>query len=289
MYGSTPELEYEQEDYIAEFTHGGGELEGETGLGEAEVTALAHELLGVQSEDELEQFLGNLLKGAAKAVGGFIKSPVGQALGNTLKGVAKAALPTVGGALGSMIAPGIGTAIGGQLGSMASNLFEYEDELTSLPAHEQELEVARRVVRLSVGAGRSAARARPGAPTRQVVSRAMRVSARRNAPGLLRSPSRGSRRRGGPASGGYPGPGGYGGPRGYWGWPGPYGGWPAPPVGPWYGDDEGDGDDGDEESEQFYRYTDSDSYDDRPSSPYGVRARSGRWIRRGRRYILLGT
>jgi uncharacterized protein (DUF697 family) len=285
MYGTTPELESEQEDYLTELVRdGAAELEGESGLNEAEVTALAHELLGVQSEEELEQFLGNLLKGAAKAVGGFIKSPVGQALGGALKNVAKAALPTVGSALGSFVAPGIGTAIGGQLGSMASNLFEYEDELSSIPAHEQEFEVARRVVRLGVGAGRSAARARPNARTRQVVNRAMRVSARQNAPGLLRTPVGAYQ----PAGGAY-GPRGYYGRRGYYGWPGPYGGWPPPPVGGWYGDDEGDVDDGGGESEQFYQVGyGGDTYDDSPYS-YGVRPRSGRWVRRGRRYILLGT
>jgi uncharacterized protein (DUF697 family) len=255
MYGST--MEFEQEDFLGELiAHSGGELEGETGLSHEEETALAAELLGVQSEEELEQFLGNLLSGAAKAVGGLIKSPVGQALGGVLKNVAKTALPVVGGALGSMVAPGIGTAIGGQLGSMASNLFEFEDELASIPAHEQELEVARRVVRLSVGAGRAAARAPRNASTRSVVNRSMRTSAARNAPGLLR-----------PRTGGRPS----------------YGFRPAwgPTRAAWYGDDEGDQDDGD-------GYDESDSSGEPPFS-YGERKRSGRWVRRGRRYILMGT
>ena len=43
-----------------------------------------------------------------------IKSPIGRALGGILKGVAKKALPVVGGALGSMVAPGVGTAGAGR-------------------------------------------------------------------------------------------------------------------------------------------------------------------------------
>ncbi|MBV8988761.1 MAG: hypothetical protein JO372_09410 [Solirubrobacterales bacterium] len=256
MYGPSQEFETEQEDYLGEVIAGAtGELEGESHLTEVQEAALAHELLEVQSEEELEQFLGNLLSGAAKAVGGFIKSPVGQALGGALKNVAKSALPAVGGALGSFVAPGIGTAIGSQLGSMASNLFEYEEELASIPVHEQELEVARRIVRLGVGAGRSAARSPRGASPRQVVNRAMRTSAARNAPGLLKS-SRGAQRPGRP-----------------------YGGWAAP-AGAWYGDDEGDSDDDDPST---------GGYGGEPAYSYGERPRTGRWVRRGRRYILLGT
>src|SRR5436190_6203108 len=74
---------------------------------------LAAELLEITNEQELEQFLGDIVK----SVGSFVKGPVGQALGGVLKNVAKTALPAVGGALGTMIAPGIGTAIGSQLGS----------------------------------------------------------------------------------------------------------------------------------------------------------------------------
>jgi sorbitol-specific phosphotransferase system component IIBC len=83
---------------------------------------LASELLSVRNEQELEQFLGDILKGVGKVLG-----PVGNAVGGVLKSVAKTALPVVGGALGTMVAPGIGTAIGSQLGNLASGaLGEYE-------------------------------------------------------------------------------------------------------------------------------------------------------------------
>ena len=38
---------------------------------------LAAELLGVASEAELDRFLGDLIKKAGRAVGQFVKSPVG--------------------------------------------------------------------------------------------------------------------------------------------------------------------------------------------------------------------
>ena len=100
--------------------------QGESVLGHELEAELANELLEVQTEEELEQFLGDLVKKVAKGVGGFIKSPVGKALGGALKSVAKIVLPAAGAALGSFVAPGIGTAIGGKLGSVASNLFELE-------------------------------------------------------------------------------------------------------------------------------------------------------------------
>src|SRR5207237_548278 len=82
-------------------------------------------------------------------------SPIGKALGGVLKSVAKKALPVVGGALGSMVAPGIGTALGSKLGSMASGLFEVE--LEAMPAEAAEFEVARRLVNMAASAAQHAA------------------------------------------------------------------------------------------------------------------------------------
>ena len=65
-----------------------------------------------------------------------------------------------GGALGSMIAPGIGTALGSQLGSMASNLFEME--LEGMDHEQAEFETARRYVQLAASAAQNAAHRPPG-------------------------------------------------------------------------------------------------------------------------------
>lgn len=58
----------------------------------------------IQSEEELEEFFGKLVK----AAGSFIKSPVGKTLGGVLKNVARTALPVAGAALGNLVAPGVG-------------------------------------------------------------------------------------------------------------------------------------------------------------------------------------
>jgi len=159
---------------------------GEAGYGggplreEQEMEYAAH-LLGVNSEDELEEFLGDLVKGVAKAAGGFIRGPVGQALTGALKTVAKKALPMVGGALGTMIAPGLGTALGSQLGSTVGGMFEMEYEAEE----EAEFETARRYVQLAAAAAHDAAHAPPDAPPPVVAHRALVSAAERVAPELL--------------------------------------------------------------------------------------------------------
>jgi uncharacterized protein (DUF697 family) len=165
----------------------GSVLGGEAGpLSEQEEIELASELLEITSEQELEQFLGNVFKKVSRGVGTFIKSPVGRALGGVLKNVAKKALPVVGGALGSMVAPGIGTAIGSKLGSLAGGLFEVQLE-GKLP-EQAEYEVARRYVGLAASAARNAAlaRPRPGVNPVTVARAAVTRAARTHAPGLYR-------------------------------------------------------------------------------------------------------
>ena len=124
---------------------------------EEEELQLAMELLDVASEEELEQFLGNVFKSVWKGVKkvGATIAKVAKPLGGALKAVAKTALPFVGGALGSMIPiPGVGTALGSALGRAASNALELEME-SEAPA-DRELELARRFVRIAGQAARLA-------------------------------------------------------------------------------------------------------------------------------------
>ena len=96
------------------------DFETESGIfSEAETAELATELLEVQSEQELEQFLGDLIKRAGSAIGTFIKSPTGQALGGILKGAAKQALPMVGSALGGWVGGDAGAKLGSKFASLA--------------------------------------------------------------------------------------------------------------------------------------------------------------------------
>jgi uncharacterized protein (DUF697 family) len=145
---------------------------GESPYSEAEETELAMELLSVSSEQELDQFLGKLIKGVGSAVG-KIAGP----LGGALKGLAKKALPFVGGALGSFIPiPGVGTAVGSALGSAVSKALEAE--LAGLELEEQEFEMARRFVRIAGTAAQQAADS-AGSPDREAAVRSAVLKATR--------------------------------------------------------------------------------------------------------------
>ncbi|HEX2094549.1 MAG TPA: hypothetical protein VHG28_19245 [Longimicrobiaceae bacterium] len=176
-YESSDEFEFLNE---SEWTP---ETDTEAVFDEVEEMELAAELLEVTDEQELEQFLGKLVKAAGKAVGGFIKSPVGQALGGVLKNVAKTALPMAGAALGNLVAPGVGGAIGGKLASAAGQMFGLE--LEGMSPQDQEFEVARRIVRLAGSATQNAAQAPAGVPPVTVAKDAVLAAAQQHAPGLL--------------------------------------------------------------------------------------------------------
>src|SRR5262245_10934283 len=99
-----PEFSNEAGESLGEFgqeTETYGEYSQESPFSEAEEMELASELLTVQNEVELEQFLGKLIKKA----GGFLKSGIGRQLTGALKGVAKSALPMLGAAAGNFILP----------------------------------------------------------------------------------------------------------------------------------------------------------------------------------------
>jgi len=149
-------------------------------LSESQETELAAELMEVNSEQELEQFLGDLFKKASSAIGGLIKSPIGQALGGVLKGVAKQVLPMAGQALGGAIGGPAGSQIGGQLATAAGGMFDLE-----LEAGEQEFEAAQTFVRLAADAVKNAAAAPPGANPHAVAQAAVKQAAQVHAPGLF--------------------------------------------------------------------------------------------------------
>jgi hypothetical protein len=147
-------------------------------LGEAEEMELAMELLSVASEEELDQFLGNVFKSAWKGLKkvGSVIGKVAKPLGGVLKGIAKQALPFVGGALGSMIPiPGVGTMIGRAAGTALSKALEMEFE--GMDPEQQEFEMARRFVRIAASAAQDAAN---GGSPQQAVLQALRE----HAPGI---------------------------------------------------------------------------------------------------------
>jgi uncharacterized protein (DUF697 family) len=176
--GENPSFE-EEFEFEGEYTAEGGVLT------EADEYELASELLGVSSEEELDQFLGSLIKRVASTAGKFIRSPIGKAIGGVLKGVAKKALPLAGSALGGAIGGPLGAKIGGGLANVAGKALGLEGE--SLTQEDHEFEGARQFVRVAANTVNKAASAPPNADPRAVAQMAATQAVRQLAPGLLRA------------------------------------------------------------------------------------------------------
>ncbi|MFN0016402.1 MAG: hypothetical protein ACKVU2_17815 [Saprospiraceae bacterium] len=204
-YGFLNEGEFDQHEFAHEYNfesdgeeewdgegenewEGEEEWDGEYDLSQEAEYELAAELLAVNSEAELDQFLGKLVRRAARRVSNFAKSNAGRALIGGLKKVAKTALPIAGKVAGSFFGGPVGGMIGSKVGSFASNLFEVN--LEGMSNEDREFEVARRVVRLSNTAARRAAsgirrgRHRGMSPA-AFARRALKQASVKHAPGLL--------------------------------------------------------------------------------------------------------
>ena len=179
-----PEAEYEPE-FESDYEYDEFEVsDPEAVFDEAEEMELAAELLGVSDEAELDQFLGNLIKKAGRAIGQFVRTPTGQALKGILKGAAKKYLPTVAGALGTAIGGPAGAVIGSQLASQAGRAFGLE--LEGLSPEDQEFEMAKGMVRFGAEAAKNAALT-PSSASPQADAKAAAVeAAKQHAPGMLK-------------------------------------------------------------------------------------------------------
>lgn len=178
-----------------------GELE--VPLSETQELELASDLLEVSSEQELEQFLGDVFHGVGNALGQFVRSDTAQALGGLLKDAAAKALPVVGRAIGARIAPGRGGEWGGQLAQAAGPMLGLE--LEGLSPQDQEFEAARQFVRLAGAAANQALLAPAASSPDETARRAAAAAAERFAPGLANEIGHGWRqpmRRGYEARGG---------------------------------------------------------------------------------------
>ncbi len=164
----------------------------ESPLNEAQEMELASELLEVTNEEELDRFLGKLVRSVGRGVGKLVRSPIGRALGGVLKGVAKTALPIAGKALGTFVGGPIGGMIGGKLASAAGSAFGLE--LEGMSAEDAEFEVARRYVRFASAAVNNAASAPPSGSPSATAQSAATAAAQRFAPGLIRGGTIAARR-----------------------------------------------------------------------------------------------
>jgi hypothetical protein len=173
--------EFENDEFENDEFEFDGETDLESPLEEFEEMEYAAELLSIQSEEELDQFLGKLIKRAGRGL-----SKIGRVfrpLGGVLKGLAKKALPFVGGALGSFIPiPGVGTALGTTLGSAVGNALEAEFE--GMEPEDQEFEMAKRFVRVAGAATQQAASAGSDTDPQTAVKSAVIAAARQHVPSL---------------------------------------------------------------------------------------------------------
>ena len=166
--------QYEAEQYEVELQ--------ESPLHESEEMEAAAELLEVMSQDELDQFLGKLIKRVGRTVGRVLRSPIGRALGGILKPMIKTVLPIAGGAVGTFFGGPLGGMAGSKLAGAAGQLFGLE--LEGLSAEDRDFEVARRVVRLAATATNSATTAPPNVNPQAIARSAVASAAGSVAPGL---------------------------------------------------------------------------------------------------------
>jgi hypothetical protein len=175
------QLEFNPEMENFEFQQSEWSGEGEAVFSEADEMELASELLEVNNEQELDQFLGNLIRKAGRALGRVVRSPIGQAVGGVLKGLASKALPLAGTALGGFVGGPLGAQIGSGLASAAGGALGLESEAWS--QEDREFEGAKQFVRLAGEAVKSATAS--GGDPRSAAQAAVVQAAQAQAPGLM--------------------------------------------------------------------------------------------------------
>jgi hypothetical protein len=177
---TNPLTEYSPQMEMSEF---GMELESGGVFDVGQEMELASQFLEIGNEQELENFLGDLVKKAGSALGKFVKSPIGHALGDVLKAAAKKALPIVGGALGGVVGGPLGATLGSGLASMAGSSLGLE--LEGLSPEDKEFEACKRFVRFAGETVKNALGAAPSIDPASAARRAAMEAARTLAPGLI--------------------------------------------------------------------------------------------------------
>jgi hypothetical protein len=169
------------------------EADSDGALSPAEELELASELLEVGSDEELEEFLGELISRATRAVGNFARSATGRSLGHLLVSAVKNIEPYASKALDTYIATrnqGGGSGAGGEAVEGAEELTPDAGrllglELEGLSPEDREFEVCRQLVRLASSAAQQASLAPPQANPDAVARQAITAAASDYAPGLL--------------------------------------------------------------------------------------------------------
>jgi len=167
VQGTEPAEEPFMERREVSFDHFESPSEAARVIGEAELEALAGELLSVNSEAELDSFFGKLLGKVGSAVGKGVKS-----LGKGLKAIAPTVLPMLGKVAGGAFGGPLGAMLVGKLGSLAGQVVE-KLEVEALTSDGNELELARRFVEFAERSARNLASARPGSDDATTALQAM--------------------------------------------------------------------------------------------------------------------
>ncbi len=156
-------------------------LEGETShehdesapLGEGEMMELAEALTEITSEEELDQFLGDLAKRAVGGARRFLATPTGKAIMSGVKAVGKQVLPQLARAGADAIMQGAGDAAEKAVNAVLGN------EL------EPSAEISRKFIDFAHAAIKRAESAPQGAAPVAVAKGAIVEAARRHWPSLL--------------------------------------------------------------------------------------------------------
>jgi len=151
-------------------------------LSETNEVELAAELLAVRDEQELDRFLGGLIRKVGSSLGRVVRPPIAQAIGGIIKGLVTTSLPVAGRALGTSGGGPLGSAIGKGLASVAGQALGME--LEGLSHEDQEFEAARRFVLFAKAAVKNAASS-PAHDPMTAAQAAVAAAAKRLAPGLL--------------------------------------------------------------------------------------------------------
>jgi hypothetical protein len=169
--------QYEQEGLLGE--HAIGELT------EAQEMELASQFLEVASEEELEEFLGDLFDRAKDAAGHVYNSDLVQKqVIPALKKAARHYGPRLAGKAAERVL-GKGSGRWVQSGAQWAADRWLKEELEGLSGEDREFEVARRYVRLAIDALQRALQTPPRVPHQIAAQVAVSEAARKHAPGLV--------------------------------------------------------------------------------------------------------
>jgi hypothetical protein len=175
--------QYEQEGLLGEYAIGE--------LTEAQEMELASQFLEVASEEELEEFLGDLwnrtkaaASGAYDAAGRAYNSDLVQRhVIPALKSAGRTFGPGLAGKAADRLLPGSGRVVE-PVAQWAADRW-LKEELEGLSAEDREFEIARRYIRFAIDALQRALEAPPRVPQPVAAQIAVAEAARTHAPGLV--------------------------------------------------------------------------------------------------------